>query len=111
MRIQENTFDVGWSFDKARRSFGYSRHVSAQNLHQNFAPPNLRTALAASNPDRDIWDAAYNEEYDNINGMEVFEEIDQEQYQRYLKQYGKEARAIPSMNLFTVKPDMNGDPL
>ena len=67
--------------------------------------------MAANNPDRDIWDAAYNEEYDNIDGMNVFTVISQEEYEKYLNKYGDEARAIPSMNLFTIKPDMEGNPL
>ena len=51
MCIQENTFDVGWSFDAARRLFGYSCHVSAKSLSNTLALPNLSTALAPSNPD------------------------------------------------------------
>ena len=43
--------------------------------------------------------------------LDVFEEISYEEYQRYLKKYGEQAQAIPSMNLFTVKPGMNGGPL
>ena len=111
MRMQENTFNIGWSFEATRQSFGYSRHISANNLERPLALPNLQTALAPSNPDQEICNAAYIKDYYNIDGMEVFEEITYEEYQRYLKKYSEQARAIPSMNLFTVKPDMNGDPL
>ena len=111
MRMQENTFDVGWSFDVARRVFGHSRHVSAQSLKQNFAPPNLKVALSDSNPDKEIWNAAYNEEYDGLQNLDTFTVITTEEYQQYLKKYGEQARAIPSMNLFNIKPDMEGNPL
>lgn len=54
IQIQENIFDIGWESDKARQLFGCGRHVSATNLHNNCARPNLRTALLLSNKDRDI---------------------------------------------------------
>ena len=111
MRMQENTFDIGWSYDKARRTFGSVRHVSAANLNQTLAPANLRIALASNNPDRLIWSDAYDEEYDNLNNLETFDEITTEEYYRYLKHYGDDARAIPSMNIFTVKKDKEGNPL
>ena len=108
--MQENTFDVGWSDNFAHRVFGSGRHVSATNLHFDCAPANLRTALAGSNPDRKIWNAAYDEEYDGLRGLDVFTEITDQQYREYIKKYGDVARAIPTMNLFTVKDDMEGNP-
>ena len=33
MRMQENTFDVGWTDNLAHRVFGIGQHVSASNLH------------------------------------------------------------------------------
>ena len=50
MRILENTFAIGWDNEMARRVFNCG-HVSAVNLKQNYSPPNLRTAFAASNAD------------------------------------------------------------
>ena len=64
MRMQENTFDIGWQENIARRIFGTGRHVSASNLNANIAPHNLKFALAGNNPNRKVWDASYNEEYD-----------------------------------------------
>ena len=80
MRMQENTFDVGWSNNFAHRVFGTGRHVSATNLHFDCAPANLRTALAGSNPDQKIWNAAYDEEYNGLCGLDVFTEITDKQY-------------------------------
>ena len=60
--MQENTFDIGWQENIACCIFGTGRYVSAANLDANFAPPNLKTALAGSNPDRRVWDASYNGE-------------------------------------------------
>ena len=109
MRIQENTFAIGWDNDMARRVFN-CRHVSAVNLKRNFSPPNLKTAFAASNADRRIWRDSYDEEYDGLKGLNVFDEITTEEYNQYLKIHGDDAKAIPTMNLFTVKPDMDGNP-
>ena len=110
MRMQENTFDIGWQ-ECAKRVFGISRHVSATGLHNAyFEPANLKHALAGNNPDRDIWDKSYNEEYDGLNNLDVFMEITTEQYCEYLLKYGEKARLIPTMNLFSIKPDMDGNP-
>ena len=54
MRMQENTFDIGWQ-ECAKRVFGIGRHVSATGLHNtHFAPANLKHALAGNNPDSNI---------------------------------------------------------
>ena len=45
MRLQENTFDIGWDDHKATRIIGYGKHVSAANLHHNFAPSNLKSGF------------------------------------------------------------------
>ena len=50
-RVQENTAEIGWPAGKARRAFGCARHAPAASLHRSFAPPNLRSALAETNPD------------------------------------------------------------
>ena len=75
MRIKENTFDIGWTFDLAHRVHGIGRHVSATDLHANFSPTNLRVALAGNNPDNKVWNSAYDEDYDGLQGLEVFTEI------------------------------------
>ena len=111
MRLQENTFDIGWDEHKARRIFGCGRHVSATDLHNNYAPPNLKTAFASNNKDRKIWRDAYDEEYDGLNSLNVFTEITTKEYENYLKKHGEDARAIPTMNIFTIKPNMDGNPV
>ena len=80
--MQEKTFDIGWQENITRRIVGTGKHVSAANLNKNIAPPNLKTALAGSNLDR-RWGASYNEEYDGLNGLNVFKEINAEQYREY----------------------------
>ena len=91
--------------------FGIGRHVSAADLHDSScAPHNLQTALAGNNPDRLVWNASYNKEYDGLNSLNVFTEINAEQYKEYLNKYGEKAQFIPTMNIFLIKPDMDGDP-
>ena len=57
MRMQENTFDLGWNFDMAHCVYGISCHVSATKLHKHFALTNLKIALSGCNPDNktEIW--------------------------------------------------------
>ena len=86
------------------------RHVSATNLNANIAPANLKTALAGNNPDRHTWNSSYNEEYDGLDNLDVFTEITYLQYKEYRRIHGEKATAIPTMNLFTIKPDMDGSP-
>lgn len=111
MRLQENTFEIGWQHNLARRIFGMGRHVSAAGLFNQQAPNSLKEALHRNNPDRVIWDGAYNEEYDGLSDLEVFEEITPDEYREYIKLHGDKAKAIPSMNLFTIKEDKEGNPI
>ena len=67
----------------AHRIYGIDCHVSATNLHTNFAPANLRIALAGSNPDNKKWNSTYNEEYDGLQGLKVFSEITTAEYLEY----------------------------
>ena len=78
--MQENTFGIGWQENIACHIFGTGRHVSATNLNANIAPPNLKSILTGSHPNQKVWDAPYNEEYDGLNGFDVFTEITAEQY-------------------------------
>ena len=78
--MQENTFDIGWQ-ECAKSVFGIGQHVSATGLNNiYFAPANLKHALASNNPDRDIWNKSYNEEYDGLDNLDVFTEIATKQY-------------------------------
>ena len=108
--MQENTFDIGWQENIACYIFGTGRHVLVMDLNANIAPSNLKSALAGSNPDRKVWDTSYNEEYDGLNGLNMFTEITFEQYRKYLRIHGEKAITIPTMNLFTIKPNMDGNP-
>ena len=79
-------------------------------MNSNFAPANLRIALASSNPDNKIWNSAYDKEYNGLQGLEVFSEITTAEYLECVRKHGDAAQAIPTMNLFTIKPDMEGNP-
>ena len=70
----------------------------------------MKIALASSNPDNKIWNSAYDEEYNGLQGLEVFTEITTAEYLEHVRKHGDAAQAIPTMNVFTVKPNMNGDP-
>ena len=108
--MQENSFNVGWQENLAHCIYGIGRHVSSAKLHMNYAPGKLKIALTGSNPDRYTWEASYNKEYDGLRGLDVFTEILTTQYHAYLKKHGESAMAIPTMNIFTIKPDMMGNP-
>ena len=45
-----------------------------------------------------------------MNGLNVFIKIIAEQYQEYRQIHEEKATAIPTMNLFTIKTDMDGSP-
>ena len=85
-------------------------HVSVTNFTTNFAPANLRIVLAGNNPNNKIWNLASNKEYEELQGPEVFTEIKTAKYLEYVWKHGNIAQAIPTMNLFTFKLDMKGDP-
>ena len=108
--MQENTFNIGWNFEMAHCVYSIGRHVSATDLNVNLAPANLKMVLAGSNPDKKIWNLAYDEEYYGLQGLEVFTEITTTEYLEYVQKHGKAAQAIPTMNIFTIKPDMEGNP-
>ena len=57
-----------------------------------------------------MWRSSYNEEYDGLRNLEVFTEISVAEYKAFLRIHGDNARAIPTMNLFNIKPDMAGNP-
>ena len=94
----------------AHRIYGIGRHVSATDLHRNFTSTNLRIALAGNNPNNKIWNSAYDEEYDGLQGLKVFTEITTAEYLEYVQNHGNAAQAIQTMNLFIIKSDMKGNP-
>ena len=84
-------------------------YLQAAALHKSMAQANLTRGLAPSNPDAHVWNDAYNEEYEGLKGMDTFVEINEEEYQKIMKEYGEEAMAIPTMNIFTVKKNKEGN--
>ena len=68
----------------------------------------MQQALASNNLERKIWNASYNKEYDGPDNVEVFTEITAKQYKEYFVKYGEKTRFIPTMNLFIIKPSIDG---
>ena len=110
-RLQENTFELGWQDNIARRVGGIGRHVSAKLLQDPLAPSNLKKGLAPTNKDQKIWGDAYDKEYNGLKDLDMLTEISEVEYQRLVKTYGDEAAAIPTMNIFTVKEDKENIPV
>ena len=84
--------------------------VFPSNNTDKVNPPNLRIALAGSNPDNKKWNLLYDEEYDGLQGLKVFSEITTTEYLEDVQKYGNVAQAKLTMNLFIIKPDMKGNP-
>ena len=85
--------------------------MSLLGLHNTTcAPENLQQALANNNPNNKIWNASYDGEYNGLDNLDVFTEITTEQYKEYLVKYGEKAAFIPTINLFSIKPDMDESP-
>ena len=82
----------------------------AANLNATILSLNMKSTLAGSNPDRKVWYASYDEEYDDLNVFNVFTKINAEKYREYRRIHGEKATAIPIINLFTIKPNMDGNP-
>ena len=83
MRMQKNIFDIGWQENIACYILGTGQHVSAMNLNAHIVPPNLKSALAGNNLDRKVWEVSYNNEYNGLNGLNMFTKITAEQYREY----------------------------
>ena len=103
-QLQLGTLIPGWTLGKQNVS---GRFVSASGLDHKKAPASLMNLGSLSSNDRKIWSESYGEEHGSLCGMDVFDEIDAATYARY-----KEAgfTAIPTMNIFTIKPDELGNP-
>ena len=86
--MKEDKFNFGWTFDMAHCVYGVSCYISTTNLNSNFAPANLKIVLAGSNPDNKVCNLAYDEEYDGLQGIEVFTEIITVEYSEFVRKYG-----------------------
>jgi hypothetical protein len=111
-RMVEGSLSLGWQENVALRAVGTARHVSATGLkNPHNAPASVDAAVNPDNPDHLIWTASYDEEYEGLDEQNTFEIIDERQYKQILSKHGKAAEAIPSMAIFTVKPDEDGNPV
>jgi hypothetical protein len=59
-------------------------------------------------PDADTWLQSYKEEYNGLVDHNTSDVISEQEYHAIHDQTG--CSAIPSMNIFTIKPDSDGNP-
>ncbi len=80
-------------------------HISAYGL-QSLAPPaSLKQHHNLSPADKDIWDAAYSEEFDGLSSIPTWEVLTETQ----LKVLSKGRKPLPAMALSTIKYDANNN--
>ena len=82
------------------------RHVSAYGLSSLLAPSSLRQHVKMSPGDKQIWDAAYDEEYDGLESLPTWEIVTEAQY----KKLSKGKKALPTMAIATIKYDDRNRP-
>jgi len=46
-----------------------------------------------------------------VKGLDTFVEIDEEEYKKIVEEHGEKCKAIPTMNIVTVKKDNLGNPV
>ena len=81
-------------------------HVSAHGLKSLLAPSSLKHHHNMSSEDKDIWDAAYCEEYDGLASIPTWEVLTEWQF-TFLS---KGRKSLPSMAISTIKYDENNQP-
>jgi hypothetical protein len=81
-------------------------HVSAHGLTLLIAPTSLKALQKLSSADRDIWNAAYDEEYDGLASLPTWEVITEDEYRLLSK--GKPA--LLTMAIAAIKYDANNRP-
>ena len=109
-RLLEGTLLLGWTetADSTWKTVKqFARFVSAAELQNLIAPPTLTHVSRLCETDKKVWLKAYDEEYDGLRDLDTYEVITEEQYAYYKS---KGYAAIPTMNLFVVKPDAFGNP-
>ena len=104
-RMVDGTFIPGWTVSAQTVASG--RFVSAKGLDHSKAPTTLLQLPKLTAKDRTVWTESYGEEHGSLRLMDVFDEIDTPTYEKY-KAAG--FVAIPTMNIFTIKPDEMGNP-
>ena len=105
-RLREGTLQVGWPANPGAPQL-VGRFVSAAKLISKCAPSCLLHLPKLHPTDQIVWGDAYSEEHGSLKTMDVFDVISGAEYARYRAQGFK---AIPTMNIFTVKPDELGNP-
>jgi hypothetical protein len=81
-------------------------HVSAHGLKSLLAPSSLKHHHNMSSEDKDIWDAAYCEEYDGLASIPIWELLTESQF----KFLSKGRKSLPSMAISTIKYVENNQP-
>jgi hypothetical protein len=76
-------------------------HVSAHGLSSWIAPTSLEAHHTMSSTDKSIWDAAYDEEYDGLESLPIWEIVTEQQYH----QLSQGRKALPTMAIATIKYD------
>jgi len=82
------------------------RHVSAYGLKSLLAPSSLKAHQKLDVDDKNIWDSAYNEEFDGLTSLPSWEVLTEDQFLKLSK--GK--KAIPTMAIATIKYDEHNKP-
>jgi len=82
------------------------RHVSAHGLRSLIAPQSLKHHHNMEPGDKQIWDDAYNKEYDGLVSLPTWEVVTQEKY----RELSKGKRALPTMAIATIKYDSFNKP-
>jgi hypothetical protein len=75
------------------------RHVSAHGLTSLIAPVSLSCHTKMNDADKNIWDAAYFEEFDGLSSLPTWEILTESQF----KSVSKGHKALPSMAIATIK--------
>jgi len=82
------------------------QHFSAHGLTSLIPPATLSSHHKLSENDKNIWNAAYSEEYDGLSDLPTWEILTEDQF----KQLSKGTKALPSMAIATIKYDANNCP-
>jgi hypothetical protein len=80
--------------------------VSAHGLKSLIAPSSLKHHHSMDSSDKEIWDAAYCEEYDGLASIPTWEVLSESQF----KLLSKGCKPLPSMAISTIKYDSNNQP-
>ena len=81
-------------------------HVSAHGLRSLIAPQSLNYHHKMEPGDKQIWDDAYNKEYDGLVSLPTWEVVTQEKY----RELSKGKQALPTMAIATIKYDSFNKP-